>query len=406
MSRFLFTTLPGTAHLNASATIARAVSERGHEVLFASSRSFCPAVEVLGFECAPSGLDWLEPELAHTFPELRRLRPGSPQSSAVVMDLLAGRIAGAMAADLREIALAWEPSAIVCDLLEFGGCLVAEAAGIPHASCGPTYFSDRRAFEASVRGPLGRHRQAMGLRPTPVLQMIYRQLDLAFGTPAFLGAEGVGSDTCFLRPEIADAAGDETLPTWLEDRSSRPLILGTMGTVFGGVDDLLGPIATALAGAPFDVVLTTGRNRAPDAFGALPANFFVTDYIPYSLLLPRCDLVIAHGGSLTVASTLFHGVPMLLLPIAGDHFLSAKRCEQVGAGIALASHQRTPGAIRATAETLLADLAFHSQARAVSRSFQRLPGAAYAAELLEQIVDGGLRSPALATAPAREELRP
>ena len=107
--RFLFTTLPGIAHLHAMVPVARALTTAGHKTAFATSPSFCSTVEACGFESFACGLDWLESEFMENFPELRRMHPSSAQSAEFVMDLFAGRLAAAMVADLREVAGSWKP---------------------------------------------------------------------------------------------------------------------------------------------------------------------------------------------------------------------------------------------------------------------------------------------------------
>jgi UDP:flavonoid glycosyltransferase YjiC (YdhE family) len=41
-------------------------------------------------------------------------------------------------------------------------------------------------------------------------------------------------------------------------------------------------------------------------------------YIPQSLLFPRCDLVVSHGGSNTVLAGFAHGLPQVITPITAD----------------------------------------------------------------------------------------
>ena len=56
--RVLFTTLPGAGPFHPLVPLARALGEAGHEVAFATSRSYCPTVEGAGLRCFPAGYDW------------------------------------------------------------------------------------------------------------------------------------------------------------------------------------------------------------------------------------------------------------------------------------------------------------------------------------------------------------
>src|SRR6266508_6845359 len=58
--RFLFTTVPGSGHFHPLVPIGRALRGRGHDVAFAASPTFAPAIEAAGFEAYPAGPAWLE----------------------------------------------------------------------------------------------------------------------------------------------------------------------------------------------------------------------------------------------------------------------------------------------------------------------------------------------------------
>src|SRR5688572_32258255 len=58
--RFLFTTIPGSGHFHPMVPTARALQARGHDVAFAASPTFAPAIEGAGFAAHPAGPAWLE----------------------------------------------------------------------------------------------------------------------------------------------------------------------------------------------------------------------------------------------------------------------------------------------------------------------------------------------------------
>lgn len=66
--------------------------------------------------------------------------------------------------------------------------------------------------------------------------------------------------------------------------------------------------------------MTVGPDGDPDAFGSLPDHIIVTRYVPQTVLLPRCALVVSHAGSGTFLATLDHGLPQLCPPQAADQF--------------------------------------------------------------------------------------
>src|SRR5579859_2863623 len=137
--RVLFTTHPAVGHFHPQVPLARAVAAAGHDVAFACSPAFRSTVEAAGFHCFPAGLDWLEAEMEATFPELRTLTP-EDWGRYVNEHIFAGAAAEALARDVLALNDHWPPDLIVRDCVEFGGCLAAEALGLPHAIGGFCFF--------------------------------------------------------------------------------------------------------------------------------------------------------------------------------------------------------------------------------------------------------------------------
>ena len=71
----------------------------------------------------------------------------------------------------------------------------------------------------------------------------------------------------------------------------------------------------------------------------------VRRFIPQSLLLPHCDLVVSHAGSGSVIGALTHGLPMVLLPMGADQPLNAARAEALGVAQVLDALGRRPATI-------------------------------------------------------------
>src|SRR5690606_5231913 len=94
--RILITTQPGYRHLHPLLPLARAASEKGHEVRIATAASLRPVVEASGFPCVPAGLDWLLAREREAFPEMRDLPFGDEhfrlQLTRVFRDVTARRM--------------------------------------------------------------------------------------------------------------------------------------------------------------------------------------------------------------------------------------------------------------------------------------------------------------------------
>jgi UDP:flavonoid glycosyltransferase YjiC (YdhE family) len=104
------------------------------------------------------------------------------------------------------------------------------------------------------------------------------------------------------------------------------------------------------------------------------------------LLLPRCAVVVTHGGFSSVLGALVCGVPLVILADGADRSVNARRAEALGAAIALDEQRRTPEAIRAAVRTVLQDPSYRECARRVQAEIAALPGPVRGVELLEQLV--------------------
>jgi MGT family glycosyltransferase len=165
-----------------------------------------------------------------------------------------------------------------------------------------------------------------------------------------------------------------------------PTVYATLGTVMNRNTDILRAILDGLRDEPVNVVLTTGRDVDPAIFGVQRDHIHVERYIPQSLLFPFCDLAIVHGGSGTVRDALGHGLPMVIIPVGGDQYANAKRCEELGVARVIAPDERTPEAIQEAAREVLGNPSYRQAALRMRDEVEALPGIEYGVELLEQLV--------------------
>ena len=106
------------------------------------------------------------------------------------------------------------------------------------------------------------------------------------------------------------------------------------------------------------------------------------------MLLPRCDVVITHGGYGSVMACLDASVPMVVVPLAGgDQAGNADRCAALGVARVVPPDQRTPEVIRDAVRDVLGDPRYRECARQLRQQIQALPEPKRAVGLLEGVVD-------------------
>lgn len=140
-----------------------------------------------------------------------------------------------------------------------------------------------------------------------------------------------------------------------------------------------------MAGEPINLILAVGRNQDPEQFGPQPPNIHIARYIPQSLLLPHCDLVITHGGFNTIMGALSHGLPLVIIPLGADQAANARRCAGLGVGRVVTPEQRTPAAIRAAVDAVLHDQSYRTNSRLFQEELAALPGPDHGVALLERL---------------------
>jgi UDP:flavonoid glycosyltransferase YjiC (YdhE family) len=373
--RFLFTTLPYVGHLHGLVPLAAAVAAAGHEVRFAAMADFCETIRGWGFDCIPAGFP--------TWDAVRADLPGV-QSSGDVYIAMAERVA----TDLVEYFDQWLPDAVVRDPLEYGGCIAAEAAGLPHAVGRMGALWPPSVRRSMADDGLSEVRARFGLPDDPEAAMLYRYLALAFVSPELVGkSEYIEPVTHFIRPTELGSPLAETGPAWHPPPAHVPFVYATFGTVFNRYVKTLQLLARALAGQPYYALLTVGPRVELTSFPwvSTSTNLQVRNYVPQERVLPYCDAVVAHGGFHTVIGALMHGVPMLLLPQGGDHSRNAGWCSEQGAALVLEGPHDDKPAIRAGVIAVLEDPSYKENAERIRTDFASLPDVNFAVRLLEQL---------------------
>jgi len=373
--RFLFSTLPFMGHLHGLLPLAKAVEDAGHEVLFATMADFCETIRVAGFECIAAG-----------FPSWDAVRQelGTELSAGDVYIAMADR----MADDLVRYFDEWLPDVVVRDPMEYGGCIAAEVAGIPHAvgRMGALWHPEIR--RSMAEDGLSEIRARFGLPEDPEAEMLFRYLAFAFISPELVSeSEYIEPVTHFIRPAELPSPSEELDVQWRPPPANVPFVYATFGTVFNHRVATLQLLARALAGQPYYALLTVGPRVALSSFQWVSAstNLQVRNYVPQDGLLPHCDAVVAHGGFHTVIGALMHGVPMLLLPQGGDHPRNADWCAEHGAALVLDGPHDSKAAIRAGVIEVLDDPSYRENALRIQKTFAALPGMDVAVRLLEQL---------------------
>jgi MGT family glycosyltransferase len=177
-----------------------------------------------------------------------------------------------------------------------------------------------------------------------------------------------------------EARGDEPVDfPWALVASAKPVVYVAMGSLFGRHRPEIIPIV-ARAAAPLGVQLIIASDAADRlAQAGFPGDIIFTRYAPQLGVLAKASVFVSHGGLNSVVESLYHGVPMLLLPIFAEQPLNAHLMEARGAGIFVEPDDLSVSRCRSALTTLLTASSHRESALRLSSEIRQEDGAAAAA---------------------------
>lgn len=181
-----------------------------------------------------------------------------------------------------------------------------------------------------------------------------------------------------LFPYMPKNAGSYTLPA---KGSFEKTILVTQGTVEKDVNKIIVPVLEAYKGTNTLVIATTGGSGTAELRKKYPhANIIIEDFIPFSDVLPHCDVYITNGGYGGVMLGVQHKIPMV---VAGVHEGKNEICARVGyfkLGINLKTEKPSAAQIIAAVDEVISNAAYKKNVTKLSWEFS----AYKPAQLLQQ----------------------
>jgi UDP:flavonoid glycosyltransferase YjiC (YdhE family) len=372
--------------------LGRELAARGHDVVLQTWRRWEPDVVAAGmrFEAAPE---------YHVFPTLER--PLTPYQAVV-----------RATATTRELVAAVRPQVVVADILTLAPALAAElervpvATVIPHVdprsqpgwppySAGarlPRTAAGARLWGAAAaitdaglergRRELNETRRRLGLGPLAhVHGGISRALALVATFPALEYPRAVGPPaTHVVGPLLWEPPfGDVQAPD-----GDEPLVLVAPSTSQDPEHRLVRAALEGLSGLPVRVLASWNR-RALRTPVDVPGNARLVEWVSYARAMPRCDVVVCHGGHGTVARALASGCVVVAVPAAGDMNENAARIDWAGVGVRVPRRLCRPGPVRLAVQRALAEPDLRERARQMARWWQSHDPPARAADLVEDL---------------------
>jgi len=374
MAKFLWLNWSGGGNLPPSLGIARALTERGHEVVFAGRPEMLERVRDAGFRAIELERSYAQLD---RYPETPAARMACYLTSPAVVD------------EARATIAAERPGMLLIDAMFPAAFQAAADVDVPSVALFHHFLFRLRDEWNATGARLNAMRVQAGFPSLPPLAQLWKHCDRLvvtalpqFDTPADPSWASVRHVGPVLEEERR--AIPVRLP-WHDD-AAVPLVLASFSTAPEQRSlEKLQRTLDALAPLPVRVVATTGGVVDPDEL-SIPLNAFVVRYAQHDPILQRASLLITHGGHGTLMRSLKHGVPAIVMPgMAHDQAPNGRMLQELGAGIALPADADT-AAIRAAAETALTTPSYAARAKLLSRDLAGADGAAKAATEIESLL--------------------
>ena len=338
MKRFQFVTWAGGGNLYPAVGIGVELAKRGHSISFLGEESQRSRIEGAGIAFTPYA----------RMPGGRFEPPGPEDRLGHLIDdvWLNTDLGDDVIAELEER----RPNIVIVDCMLVGVLARSAEFGVPTAVLVHGLFQSvlpMRDFLVSF----GNQRRVESARPSLAVEDLkWENKDLVVVT-SIHELDGVTADPApnvrYVGPVLPPASSSRWPLPWDDD--GTPLVLASLSTMPGQGDPVLAQrILDALGTVSVHVVMTTGA-LPPETLTA-PPNAVVCSFAPHQDILPRCDVMITHGGHGSVMGALAKGVPLVCIPgSAADQPIVAGRVEQVGAGRTITANdvpEELPDAVR------------------------------------------------------------
>jgi UDP:flavonoid glycosyltransferase YjiC (YdhE family) len=418
--RIVLTTFGSYGDIHPYLAIAAELHSRGHHPVIATSELYREKLLAGGFDFVPVRPHIPPPQEQDPVMMEKVMNPKSG-SGFLLNEMLFPFVREGYEDLLRAVAGA---DLLLTHPISFAGPLVAQKTGLPWVSSVLAPVSFMSAYDPPVPPfwPWMRHLQLLGPRFVAAFfkqaKKYYKDKDYEVfrdelglpdrGSPVF---EGQHSPTLILAlfsalfaqpqpdwPQQArvtgfafyDGRNELAMPPELTrflDEGPPPIVF-TLGSsaVWVARDFYRESIAAAkLLGRRAVLLIGDERNQLGES---LPPETVAVNYAPFEALLPRACAMVHHGGVGTTSNGLRAGIPTLIVPFAFDQADNAAHAARLGCSRTLPRAKYYAARVSRELDILLTKPEHTSKARTIGGLLRMENGAAVAADLIEQVLQG------------------
>jgi len=390
MSKFLFVVPPFFGHVSPTLSIGASLIAKGHQVHW---------VSLVGIkeEQLPEGGKFIVPQVcwdkhAEEINEILRKQDQGPLLSGAETWKLALEetyipFCKIMYEGVEAVIDEFEPDVIVSDCITFVGGICAYKRNIPYVTTTPVppdlganSLNSPKIWEWQWNLMFNLQME-LGVA-SPELVFHSKILNIVFTSQYFADIARAETHMAFVGP--VEGRPNPVAFNW-DDLAKRegPKVFVSLGTL---LEDIRKEFFERLIAAFKDEALTIVAATKPEIIERWPENFIVQGFVPQTALMQKMDVVICHGGFNTVNDAILNELPLLITPIAYDHFHTAALVEKAGCGRKIRYKRMKTRDLKETVWELIRQPIYKEQAKYVKETFLAAGNNTRAVNLLEQMV--------------------
>ena len=386
---------------------AQALQARGHEIIWVSEATLGGAIQQKGlrFE-AIEETGWLwppppAPDVTKMHPQdAVQLRYTRALDTWLSEDLVAQGVEYLI--DLAD--RIGKPDAIMTDPFLSASALVAEVLDVPLIVAG---WTAQASLDENALFPVQKNLSSDSMQRLLRLfeKFNIEGVNFSKGTApsirssllhiTYFTPDWYASEQAFMLPQTHYVGGQKKVPTdnppqWLLDiPEDVPLAMVTLGTIFTGDLGFYSWGARAAAQAGLLPIVVVGwahidAEKKAELKNALPSGTRLLNWAPFEHVLPRCELMIHHGGMGTTHAAITHGLRQIVVPHAADQRIQARRVAQMKIGLNLTAHEVQQGQLHEGAKAIMEADFVAKNAKRFAEQMANLGGVERAATLVEE----------------------
>lgn len=384
MKKIVFFCIPAHGHTNPTLAVVQELVSRGHKVWYYSYEMMRSKIEATGAEFVACD----DYDITQRLTPKDSVRAGKDLafSTKILVDTTLA-LDEWVSRDMEQL----RPDCIVADSMAVWGKAIAMKLGIPFVSSTTTFAFNQHSAKIMPQSvgdllrmlyampSVNREIKRLKMRDYPIhsildiLQNDDQTHTIVYTSPYFQPcAETFSTEHYAFVGPILRPAG--IAPAKIREKR----IYISMGTVNNNMLPFYKACIAAFAEKPYQVILSVGSLVPLSEFGQIPDHISVHSKVDQIAVLQNTDVFVSHCGMNSVSESLYHGVPLVMLPKTTEQKGVAARVYQLGAGIYL--KKETSDSILHAVETVFSDPSFRIHAEKISEEFRNCPGASAAAD--------------------------